>query len=88
MKQDEIIQLHSYLVEIKKYVEQNYEDADFEDYNSIEVSPIRNDMPKSEHMKAIFLLGEEIAEHFSDDEFSDIGRLGQRMREHKEEVEA
>jgi hypothetical protein len=84
MKKEKITHLHSMLVEIKKYIEKKNPDADFEEYSNLEVEPIRNDMSKEAHKEGIFVLGEEIADNLSEDEFSDIGRIRKRMEEHQE----
>ncbi len=49
---------------MKNYLIQNYgySEKDFENYNSLKISPIRVDMSKREQKHAIFTLGKEIAE--------------------------
>lgn len=87
MHKDELIHLHSLLVEIKKYFE-DQEDVDedtFEDYESLGTSPVHIHKSKSEHKHAIFVLGEQLAENMTDDEWSEAGRVGQRMNELAEE---
>ncbi|MDY6779250.1 MAG: UPF0058 family protein [Halobacteria archaeon] len=87
MHKDELIHLHSLLVEIKKYFE-NQEDVEedlFEDYEELGTSPVHIHKSKSEHKHAIFVLGETLADSMTEDEFSDTGRVGQRMNELAEE---
>ena len=76
MHKDELIHLHSLLVEIKKYFE-DHEDVDeeiFEDYTSLNTSPVHIHKSKSEHKHAIFALGEKLADKMSE--------------KHSEEIEA
>lgn len=87
MHKDELIHLHSLLVEIKKYFEneENVEGEAFEDYEALGTSPVHIHKSKSEHKHAIFVLGEELAEKMSEDEWDDTGRVGARMEELAEE---
>ncbi|MFB6284605.1 MAG: UPF0058 family protein [Halobacteria archaeon] len=87
MHKDELIHLHSLLVEIKKYFE-DHEDAngaEFEDYESLNTSPVHIHKSKSEHKHAIFALGEKLATEMSEEEFSEKGRVEARMNELAEE---
>lgn len=87
MHKDELIHLHSLLVEIKKYFEgeEELDDDVFQDYDELGTSPVHIHKSKSEHKHAIFVLGEELAERMADDEFSETGRVEQRMNELAEE---
>lgn len=87
MHKDELIHLHSLLVEIKKYFEEqeDVEEDLFEDYESLGTSPVHIHKSKSEHKHAIFVLGEQLAENMTDDEWSEAGRVGERMNELAEE---
>lgn len=87
MHKDELIHLHSLMVEIKKYFEEqeNVEGNPFEDYEKLGTSPVHIHKSKSEHKHAIFVLGEQLASIMSDDEFSETGRVGARMQELAEE---
>jgi hypothetical protein len=87
MHKDELIHLHSLLVEIKKYfeTEEDVEGDLFTDYEELGTSPVHIHKSKSEHKHAIFVLGEQLADRMTDDEFSDAGRVEQRMNELAEE---
>ncbi|MDY6764334.1 MAG: UPF0058 family protein [Halobacteria archaeon] len=84
MHKDELIHLHSLLVQIKKYFEgrEEVEDDLFEDYESLEISPEHIHKSKSQHKHAIFVLGELLAQAMSDDDyFSETNRVEKRMKE-------
>ena len=87
MHKDELIHLHSLLVEIKKYFEEQEdpEGEPFDDYEALDTSPVHIHKSKSEHKHAIFVLGEQLAGQMSEDEFSEEGRVEQRMNELAEE---
>ncbi|MDY6775554.1 UPF0058 family protein [Halorutilales archaeon Cl-col2-1] len=87
MHKDELIHLHSLMVEVRKYFEENenVEGNPFEDYDSLGTSPVHIHKSKSEHKHAIFVLGEQLAETMSEDVFSETGRVGARMEELAEE---
>jgi hypothetical protein len=83
MHKDELLELHEQMVTITEYVN-NREDVDpelFEAYEQLDVTPDDVHKSKSEHKHAVFILGNALAEAMSDDEFSDAGRIGKRMRE-------
>lgn len=83
MHKEELLELHEQMVTISEYVS-NREDVDptlFEPYEELDVTPDDVHKSKSEHKHAVFILGNALAEAMSDDEFSDAGRIGKRMRE-------
>jgi hypothetical protein len=59
----------------------------FEPYEEIDVTPDDVHMSKSEHKHAVFVLGNALANAMSEDEFSDAGRVGKRMKELAEDAE-
>ncbi len=61
MKKEELVHIHTLLVRLKKYSEENGWDCDFWKYNALEISPYQADRSKEEHKQAIFLLGNELA---------------------------
>ncbi|MDY6764695.1 MAG: UPF0058 family protein [Halobacteria archaeon] len=70
MQKNELIHLHSLLVQIKKHVQER-EDVDedqFESYADLETRPVHIHKSKSAHKEAIFVLGEEITEIMDGDE--------------------
>jgi hypothetical protein len=59
MQKEELIYLHTILVQVKRHIESEKE-ADFSGYEALRISPVHVHRSKSDHMKAIFTLGEEI----------------------------
>lgn len=87
MNKDQMISLHENFAQIKDEMEKRGASSDrFKEYEELGVTPDRRHCSKKEHKHAIFLLGEALADALSDDEFSDAGRLQQRMEELKEDT--
>ncbi|MFP4631905.1 MAG: UPF0058 family protein [Halobacteriales archaeon] len=80
MHKEELIKLHDLMSDVKDYFEET-EGTEFEGYEELDVGPVDIHQSKSQHKHAIFVLGKEIAESMSDDEFSDRGRISARMEE-------
>jgi len=90
MHKDELLELHEHMVMIMKYFK-DLEDVDsslFEGYDELDVTPNDVHMSKSEHKHAVFVLGNALATAMSEDEFSDAGRIGKRMKELAEDAES
>ncbi|SDJ98616.1 hypothetical protein SAMN05216226_113114 [Halovenus aranensis] len=89
MHKDELLELHEQMVIIMEYFKslETTDDELFEPYDEIEVTPDDVHMSKSEHKHAVFVLGNALANAMSDDEFSDAGRVGKRMKELAEDAE-
>ncbi|HDN96150.1 MAG TPA: UPF0058 family protein [Thermoplasmatales archaeon] len=81
MQKEELIQLHTLFVQIKKEIERQCKDLNgaFKEYEKLGVLPHHVHKSKSAHKKAIFILGKEIAKLFAHSEFSEMGRLAQRF---------
>jgi hypothetical protein len=90
MHKDELLELHEQMVTIKDYfVRTDQVPADlFDGYEELEVDPSHVHKSKSEHKHAVFVLGNALASAMSDDEFSDAGRVGKRMKELAEDAES
>ena len=89
MHKDELLELHEQMVLIADYFRE-LDDADpslFEPYDELDVSPSDIHKSKSEHKHAVFVLGNALADALSDDEFSNAGRIGKRMKELAEDAE-
>jgi hypothetical protein len=89
MHKDELLELHAPMVAIMEYF-RDLESTDpelFEPYEEIDVTPDDVHMSKSEHKHAVFVLGNALANAMSEDEFSDAGRVGKRMKELAEDAE-
>jgi hypothetical protein len=89
MHKDELLELHEQMVTIKDYFA-GLEDVDstlFDPYEELDVTPDDVHKSKSEHKHAVFVLGNALATAMSEDEFSDAGRVGKRMKELAEDAE-
>ncbi|APH38710.1 MULTISPECIES: UPF0058 family protein [Methanohalophilus] len=84
MHKDELIQLHTLMAQIKRYLEDQGVEHDFEDYNSLSISPVHIHRSKAEHKHAIFILGNHLASIISEDEISSVSRTSIRMQEFAE----
>ncbi|WP_406660280.1 UPF0058 family protein [Methanolobus sp. ZRKC3] len=81
MHKDELIQLHTLMAQIKKHVENLGTEYNFQDYNSLSISPLHIHRSKAEHKHAIFVLGNDLASLLSMDELSGFERTSIRMQE-------
>ncbi len=81
MHKEELIKLHELMSEMQDYFEDKEGDDVFDKYEELGVEPVDIHQSKSEHKHAIFVLGQEIAETMAEDDFSDRGRISERMRE-------
>ncbi len=81
MHKNELIQLHTLLCQIKDHFESGSEAEApvFTDYESVGVQPTHVHRSKSDHKRAIFVLGKELASVLSDDEFSNPARVSGRL---------
>ena len=89
MHKDELLELHEQMVLIKDYFAAR-EDVDgslFDPYDELDVEPSHVHKSKSEHKHAVFVLGNALASAMSEDEFSEAGRVGKRMKELAEDAE-
>jgi hypothetical protein len=89
MHKDELLELHEQMVTIMEYfrgLEQVDEEL-FEPYGKLDVTPADVHKSKSVHKHAVFVLGNALANAMSEDEFSDAGRIGKRMKELAEDAE-
>lgn len=80
MHKEELIQLHTLMVQMKRFFEENGMGG-FSEYQSLHISPIHVHRSKAEHKHAIFVLGKELAMQMAVDEFSGVGRTSARMQE-------
>ncbi|HXY86926.1 MAG TPA: UPF0058 family protein [Candidatus Acidoferrales bacterium] len=82
MHKEELIQLHTLLVRVKNYFEENgLCVSEFDDYGSLHIGPMHIHRSKAEHKHAIFTLGNELATVMDEDELSGTGRISARMKE-------
>jgi hypothetical protein len=69
MQKDELIQLHTFLYQIRSQLEQLCENNGCEDHNSykkLEITPYQIHKSKREHKLAVFTLSKDIATVLSD----------------------
>lgn len=81
MHKEELIHLHTLLVQVKRFLENTGHCNNFQRYQSLHISPVHIHRSKAEHKKAIFVLGNELASIISDDGLSGPGRVSARMQE-------
>ena len=82
MQKEELIQMHTLLVQIKNELEKQMGDAvngSFNAYIQLGVLPHHVHKSKNAHKRAIFTLGKEIAELYSHARFSEMERVAHRM---------
>ncbi|AWB27358.1 UPF0058 family protein [Halococcoides cellulosivorans] len=89
MHKDELLELHGNMVTIMGYFDRQDDipSSLFDPYRDIDVTPDDVHKSKSEHKHAVFVLGNALANAMSDDEFSEAGRVGKRMKELAEDAE-
>jgi len=87
MHKEELIHLHTLLVQVKKFFEDTGYRGNFQGYQSLQISPVHVHRSKAEHKKAIFMLGNELALVISEDEFSGPGKISVRMKELADKIE-
>ncbi len=82
MHKNELIQLHTLLAQIKHHMEGGEPDAPaFDEYEDVGVEPTHVHRSKSDHKRAIFTLGKELASTLSNDEFSGPAQVSNRLEE-------
>ncbi|MDX1611082.1 MAG: UPF0058 family protein [Candidatus Thermoplasmatota archaeon] len=88
MHKNELIQLHTLLCQIKNHFEEDVAgEPIFRDYESVGVQPTHVHRSKSDHKRAIFVLGKELAGLMSDDEFSGPARVSNRLEKFASKLE-
>ena len=91
MHKDELLELHEQMVTIMEFFRDEMDTVDpelFDPYGELYVRPSDVLKSKSEHKHAVFVLGNALATAMSEDEFSDAGRVGKRMKELAEDAES
>lgn len=61
MHKEELIQLHTYMAQMKRYFEKHGVVDDFDEYKALSISPVHIHRSKADHKRAIFILGGELA---------------------------
>lgn len=81
MHKEELIHLHTLMVQLKKFFEEEMGKTDFSGYEALNISPVHVHRSKAEHKHAIFVLGNELAKSIAEDDFSGAGRTSARLQE-------
>ena len=89
MHKDELLELHEQMVLIMEYFrsQESVDSSLFDPYDELDVEPDHVHKSKSEHKHAVFVLGNALATAMSEDEFSNAGRVGKRMKELADDAE-
>ncbi len=81
MHKEELISLHTMLANIRDYLQEQNPDADFSEYDALEITPSHTHRSKVEHKYAIFVLGNAIAKAMQDVDHHSAARMADRMHE-------
>ena len=81
MQKDELIQMHTLLCQIKNHLQDSgvASEEQFDDYSTLRISPVHVHRSKSDHKRAIFMLGKELASFASHSEFSAAAMISGRF---------
>ncbi len=85
MDKEELIHIHMLLYQVKMLMEQLGVSRGFKEYEALNIKPVHVHRSKSEHKRAIFVLGNEIAKILSD-RFGTAEIISEKMREFSERV--
>ncbi|WP_080944033.1 UPF0058 family protein [Methanosarcina barkeri] len=55
MHKEELIQLHTYMAQMKRYFERHGVTHEFDDYKALSISPVHIHRSKADHKRAIFI---------------------------------
>lgn len=81
MHKDELIHIHSLLVQIRAFLTEQGYTTELTGYDSLKITPLHIHRSKADHKHAIFVLGNELATTISPGELSGPARVSLRMRE-------
>lgn len=81
MHKDELLQLHSLLCQMKRFFEESGVDTrtEFHEYDGLQVSPQHIHKSKTDHKRAVFLLGKGLSELVMVDQGSHRLRMKERF---------
>jgi hypothetical protein len=85
LDKEELIHIHMLLYQVKMLMEQLGVSRGFKEYEALNIKPVHVHRSKSEHKRAIFVLGNEIAKILSD-RFGTAEIISEKMREFSERV--
>jgi hypothetical protein len=87
MQKDELIQLHTFLLQLRTHLEDmvvNNGSNDFESYDKLEITPYQVYKSKREHKLAVFSLSKGIAELMSNNDCPGLKKISSRLEQMSE----
>jgi len=82
MQKDELIQLHTFLLQLKTHLDDmiiNNGGSDFKSYERLDVSPYQVYKSKREHKLAVFMLSQGIASLLSNNNCPGLEKISNRL---------
>ena len=82
MQKDELIQLHTFLLQLRTHLEDmvgNNGSNDFDSYDKLEITPYQVYKSKREHKLAVFTLSKGIAELMSNNDCPGLKKISTRL---------
>ena len=82
MQKDELIQLHTFLLQLKTHLEEFLGHdgiAEFQRYQKLDVTPFQVYKSKREHTLAVFMLSKGIADLLSNNECEGLDNISNRL---------
>jgi hypothetical protein len=87
MQKDELIQFHSFLLQLKIHLEGmvgNNIGREFMSYDILNITPFQVYKSKREHKLAVFTLSKGIADLLSDNKYLGLGKVSNRLEQMSE----
>ncbi|MEM0493241.1 MAG: UPF0058 family protein [Candidatus Thermoplasmatota archaeon] len=83
MQKDELIQIHTFLFQIRNHLEQTCKNNghEFQDYEALAITPFQVHRSKREHTLAVFKLSKGIAELLSHNDGARFEKLSIRLNQ-------
>ena len=83
MQKDELIQLHTFLFQLRNHLEQSYKHngSEFIEYEHLEITPYQVHKSKREHTLAVFTLSKGIATILSHNDGMRFEKIGGRLEQ-------
>ena len=83
MQKDELIQLHSFLFQVRNHLEQTYKHngLEFMEYEHLEITPYQVHKSKREHTLAVFTLSKGIASVLSHNDGTRFEKISGRLEQ-------
>ena len=87
MQKDELIQLHTFLLQLKTHLDDmvdNNDGLEFQSYDKLNVTPYQIYKSKREHKLAVFTLSEGIATLLSHNNYPGLEKVSNRLHQMSE----